>query len=93
MTIIEATFIGEDGSLGYQTGRRYRLRLRHQGWRRRQPFIEIIRTDSEGGYCPYESFHAFVRNWTDIREVGRMEALEMIAGIFAGIFSPGKSHP
>lgn len=52
---IPARFIGRDGSLGYETGLVYMLRItRHQG----RPTIV------DPNPCPYSSWRAFFLNWT-----------------------------
>lgn len=61
--VIEARFTGKNGSRGYCTGERYRLRVcEHTG---QSPLIEIGINDFSG-WCPYESFYSFLQNWTDI---------------------------
>lgn len=52
-------FIGKDGSLGYRTGRVYRLRVSSVF---HYP-VFIKRTDSPLGACPYSSEAAFWQNW------------------------------
>jgi hypothetical protein len=58
MLAIEATFIGEDGSMGYRTGRIYSLIV--QGCR-------VDRLENPGtDPCPYASVESFLRNWSEI---------------------------
>ena len=56
---ITAVFIGSD-SLGYETGRPYRLKVLTFG-------SMVIRRVDGSGKCPYSSLSAFLRNWTDIK--------------------------
>ncbi len=53
--IIEAKFIGKP-SLGYENGKKYKLRIDANS---------ICRLDGTGK-CPYGSVAAFMRNWTEI---------------------------
>lgn len=52
-----ATFIGTDGSLGYQRGQRYELEVDRSlaTW----PIVIV----GGGARCPYSSERAFRRNW------------------------------
>lgn len=64
MTTIRATFIGEDGSFGYQKGRRYLLIVEGRSVR---PML------SKGGSpspqpCPY-SVEGFFNNWREIEVI------------------------
>lgn len=56
-----AKFVGQDGSLGYKTGKYYHLTLRAE-----KEKIWITRKDEWGGSCEYSSFIKFLENWTDI---------------------------
>lgn len=57
--IITATFTGTN-SLGYETGREYKLEVANmQG-------ISVRRLDGTGK-CPYQSLSAFLKNWNNIR--------------------------
>lgn len=55
--IVEATFVGKDGSMGYRTNRDYRLKV--DGNRVRD-------IDHTGLTTPYESLEAFFSNWVDV---------------------------
>lgn len=66
MTIIEATYMGEDGSLGYQTGRRYRLKIEEGSAMQGEYPLVIVSPHP----CPYGSLDAFLRNWNSIERVG-----------------------
>jgi hypothetical protein len=61
---IRATFVGRDGSLGYQHGKPYDLTLVQN---EKKPFITIIRRNLES--CPYDSIYAFLDNWTDVKQL------------------------
>lgn len=67
--IIQATFIGEDGSMGYKTGERYLL------------WVEENRIRPNPGLgakpCPYGSVAAFLSNWTDIEPYDRPAWMRM----------------
>lgn len=53
---IEATFKGDDGSLGYRANNRYVLKVDD---------MEISRIDGTGK-CVYDSLKSFLRNWSSI---------------------------
>lgn len=57
---IKATFVGADGSLGYEKGKEYDLKIESYS----QPVIS--RTDGTGE-CKYNNFRAFLRNWDNIK--------------------------
>lgn len=59
--IIIATFIGTDFSLGYRTGKDYKLTISGK-WG-----FSIERTDDGTGQCAYESLKSFLKNWTNVR--------------------------
>lgn len=64
--IINATFIGKDGSLGYRNGRVYSLLLNvYPGDK------SILMRECGGGYpgCEYSNEKMFLRNWTIVRHV------------------------
>lgn len=67
----EYRFIGADGSLGYRTGKTYRLSIT---WHRAPQGewgsngLTIERTGLQrllhgNGYCPYTNQHTFFKNW------------------------------
>ncbi len=68
--IIEATFIGKDGSLGYKREEKYILVL---------PNSLLVISTIEGmtiyreidgkGYCSYKSIYIFLQNWDNIKRV------------------------
>lgn len=58
--IIQARFVGQDGSLGYRHGSTYRLNV----WLNSVRDIEGV-----GLECPYSNAEAFLRNWSDIRVI------------------------
>jgi len=51
---IKAIFIGENGSLGYETGKEYELILIDSTIKRRKDLT---------GVCPYRSIETFLANW------------------------------
>jgi hypothetical protein len=57
-TVIEATYNGADGSLGYKKGERYKLIVHRD---------TIRRVDNGNGRCPYTSLESFFVIWTDIQ--------------------------
>lgn len=59
---LRATFIGKNGSLGYQTNRTYILDVMSID---KCP-IAISRSKATGGYCEYESIISFFQNWKDV---------------------------
>lgn len=65
--IIQATFIGENGSLGYKFGQKYNLAfLVLDG----KPVVFDTNHSENGTYlCPYSSFDTLLDNWTDISKV------------------------
>lgn len=56
---MKARFKGSDGSLGYQVGRIYDLRVYGST---PGTFASVSRIDGSGR-CPYASLDAFLRNW------------------------------
>ncbi|MEK6829064.1 MAG: hypothetical protein AABY15_02975 [Nanoarchaeota archaeon] len=60
-TLITAKFKGQDGSLGYETGKPYTLKLSHSGGYN----IQIERATG-GGDCEYQSMISFLNNWDEI---------------------------
>lgn len=59
--IIEATFTGKN-SLGYETGKEYKLKVADFGGM-------TIRRIDDTGKCPYQSISAFLRNWSNIKVI------------------------
>lgn len=59
--IIEATFTGKN-SLGYETGKQYKLKVADFGGM-------TIRRIDDTRKCPYQSISAFLRNWSNIKIV------------------------
>ena len=63
---IVATFIGMNGSCGYQHGKEYSLTIKHD----KDENIEIhLSGSSRENFCDYESVISFLNNWKDIRAV------------------------
>jgi len=67
---IAATFIGKD-SLGYENGKQYHLIILDD----KRP--TIMRKDKTG-ICPYESFKAFMENWTNITHPENLKPIKLI---------------
>lgn len=62
--IIQAVFTGQDGSMGYEKGRTYTLKVRSvQG-------VSVQRLDGTGK-CPYQSLSAFLANWDQVKVTSR----------------------
>lgn len=59
--IIKATFTGTN-SLGYENGKEYELMVLYGG--------TISRLDGSGE-CPYNSLHAFLKNWDNIKQISK----------------------
>lgn len=59
---VKATFDGADGSLGYQKGTEYHLRLTAY----ENGSIMIVPIDPRATHCPYISVVTFMQNWTNI---------------------------
>lgn len=57
---ITATFKGQNGSLGYEAGKVYELKIARFGG------MEVTRLDGSGR-CRYHSISGFLRNWTNIK--------------------------
>lgn len=61
---IQAVFTGKDGSMGYQKGYSYTLKVADvQG-------ISVQRLDGTGR-CPYQSLSAFLANWDLVKVTSR----------------------
>lgn len=76
MIVIDATFVGKDGSMGYRKGERYRLAVR------RKKIIPVGRVTTSRGarVCPYGSIEAFLANWINIAYVGKVASVEELRG-------------
>lgn len=61
--LIEAIFIGKDGSLGYQKHKEYALVLTNTPKRN----IVVQRMD-RSGTCEYSSVLSFLKNWSNVKE-------------------------
>ena len=55
---IKAIFIGENGSLGYETDKEYELIL----------IDSTIRRQDMSGICSYYNIETFLQNWTVVKE-------------------------
>jgi len=71
---VEATFKGQNGSLGYLTGVKYKLKFNQNI--KGTISIVVVRPDEiiepkmyDFGECLYESMSAFMANWRDITEI------------------------
>lgn len=62
--LIQARFIGLDGSIGYRYGQTYSLIVETSP---HGPEVVIKMSDSGSGRCPYDNALAFLRNWDNIR--------------------------
>lgn len=73
MTKISATFTGTDGSMGFRTGQTYEHVVITTGAIRGFEFYITNDCTLEADIMyriPYESIHAFLKNWTDINMIG-----------------------
>lgn len=64
MKKISATFIGQDGSLGYRKDNTYILFIREIN-----EFPIFIQDINDRKECPYQSIIAFLNNWTNIKVI------------------------
>ncbi len=62
--LIQARFIGLDGSVGYRHGQTYSLLAETNP---NGPEIVIKMSDSGSGRCPYDNVLAFLKNWADVQ--------------------------
>lgn len=79
---LTAQFVGADGSLGYCTGKEYKLTVVRYSWWQRwlmsgKAVFHIARADGTGE-CPYQSLESFWRNWR-VKQVPHY-AIEFIVG-------------
>ena len=56
--IVVATFIGEDGSRGFEKGTVYILKMKIT-----DSYIIVSSENNEGLWCPYGSMNTFLENW------------------------------
>jgi len=63
MITITAVFTGQNGSLGYITGKKYVLTFRQYV---RSTKVEIVRHEDRKGVCEYSNVISFFDNWTNI---------------------------
>ena len=63
---LTATFVGEDGSLGYKKGQSYTLRVTQF---REGMEIHISIANSEKGKCVYSSLYKFFQNWENVSQM------------------------
>lgn len=66
--IIQAKFIGGDGSLGYEKHKEYFLSTKMLKDDKGKKHFGVSRSD-DTGLCFYESTEAFLNNWDNIRRV------------------------
>ena len=63
MITITAVFKGQNGSLGYVTGKKYVLTLKQHI---KSQAIWIVRQEDGHGECMYAHTIAFFENWTNV---------------------------
>jgi hypothetical protein len=68
-TIIQATFTGEDKSLGYRKYCRYTLEIDAPAMIAADIIIRPITNDLVCYPCPYSTIGSFLKNWTDIKVI------------------------
>lgn len=66
--IITATFIGENGSLGYENGKEYELKLSVLQMGSHNPKIGICNPVDASGKCQYSNIITFLKNWSDVKQ-------------------------
>jgi len=64
--IVEAVFVGQNGSLGYVHGKSYVLELEYF---RGVTSMTMWSLSPSGRPCEYSSFLTFLDNWTNIKKV------------------------
>jgi len=68
MTIrAKATFKGQNGSCGYNTGKEYELKIVHKDNGR--GMISISTGNKIESMCDYNSLSAFLKNWDNIKSL------------------------
>lgn len=80
MILVNATFIGKDGSMGYVKGQRYQLLINRK--RIRPVFPKGPRP------CPYSSVESFLANWDDIFYYGEIVDVSEVRRLISGPSSP-----
>lgn len=60
LTRVSATFIGQDGSMGYKNNHTYNLVVLKTA-----PIV-VCREENNSGECVYQSLSSFLKNWTNI---------------------------
>ena len=60
MKVINAMFIGEDGSMGFRNGKFYSLKV-SSGYYKGKPCLWVY---CDGIACPYYGFEALSDNWS-----------------------------
>lgn len=60
---VKATFIGQDGSLGFKTGQQYELEVEAYAT------LGFDQLRIEPSNCIYESLNAFLNNWSNVTKV------------------------
>lgn len=61
---IQATFKGQNGSMGFKTGKEYTLTLSKMN-----KGHLMAEEDSGFNFCEYGSFMAFLNNWDNIKTI------------------------
>ncbi len=69
MKKIKATFIGQDGNLGYEHGKEYELHIEALRWHPGSS-MRIYCLANREGTCPYRNIETFLENWTHIEVTG-----------------------
>lgn len=101
--LVQARYIGLDGSLGYRVNQTYQFMLETSP---HGPQVVIERPDEPDTRCPYDNAIAFLQNWADVkvdpaatpvpaRSSGEMAALAAIDPGLAAVYyvdSKGKDH-
>jgi hypothetical protein len=69
MPLVKATFTGEDGSMGYRTGKEYTLKV--SGFLGGGSTIKIIPLEKGVFPCPYAGISTFLKNWNNIQVMSK----------------------
>ena len=65
--IIEAIYIGQNGSIGYKNGVKYALKL----CKFNSMAIQLNNSSSCDGFRKYMSIQSFLLDWTDIKTISK----------------------
>lgn len=86
MILVDATFIGKDGSMGYKKGQRYQLLVSRK---RIRPILPnaMLSKRARPRPCPYNSIESFLKNWSDISYFGEIVHIAALERLVSGTSS------